>query len=103
MLPPLCTIVAVACAVDVTERIAPLATVLNELVRGVEAQSCDGMICTVLVFDEVLELHPYPRHRFDGRLDDAGLDRGLRRGRHGRLGGLCLEGRKGEDQNEENR
>jgi PAS domain S-box-containing protein len=34
---------------------APLATVLNELVRGVEAQSCDGMICTVLVFDEAAQ------------------------------------------------
>jgi PAS domain S-box-containing protein len=31
---------------------APLATVLDVLVRGVEVQSCDGMICTVLVFDE---------------------------------------------------
>src|SRR5215468_877526 len=30
---------------------APLATVLDVLVRGVEAQSCDGMMCTVLVFD----------------------------------------------------
>jgi len=34
---------------------APLARVLNELVRGVEAQSCDGMICTVLVFDEAAQ------------------------------------------------
>jgi len=31
---------------------APLATVLHVLVRGVEAQSCDGMICSVLIFDE---------------------------------------------------
>src|SRR5258705_12147264 len=31
---------------------APLGTVLDVLVRGVEAQSCDGMMCTVLVFDE---------------------------------------------------
>jgi serine phosphatase RsbU (regulator of sigma subunit) len=31
---------------------APLRTVLNILVRGVEAQSCDGMICSVLIFDE---------------------------------------------------
>jgi serine phosphatase RsbU (regulator of sigma subunit)/PAS domain-containing protein len=31
---------------------APLRTVLNVLVRGVEAQSCDGMICSVLIFDE---------------------------------------------------
>ncbi len=31
---------------------APLATVLDVLVRGVEAQSCDEMICTVLVFDQ---------------------------------------------------
>jgi PAS domain S-box-containing protein len=31
---------------------ASLATVLDVLVRGVEAQSCDGMMCTVLVFDE---------------------------------------------------
>jgi PAS domain S-box-containing protein len=31
---------------------APLATVLDVLVRGVEAQSCDGMMCTVLMFDE---------------------------------------------------
>jgi len=31
---------------------APLRTVLNTLVRGVEAQSCDGMICSVLIFDE---------------------------------------------------
>ena len=31
---------------------APLKTVLNVLVRGVEAQSCDGMICSVLIFDE---------------------------------------------------
>jgi PAS domain S-box-containing protein len=31
---------------------APLATVLDVLVHGVEAQSCDGMICTVLIFDE---------------------------------------------------
>jgi serine phosphatase RsbU (regulator of sigma subunit) len=30
---------------------APLATVLDVLVRGVEAQSCDEMMCTVLVFD----------------------------------------------------
>ena len=34
---------------------APLATVLDVLVRGVEAQSCDGMICTVLVFDETAQ------------------------------------------------
>lgn len=34
---------------------APLATVLDVLVRGVEAQSCDGMMCTVLVFDEVAQ------------------------------------------------
>lgn len=31
---------------------APLATVLDVLVRGVEAQSCDGMMCTVLICDE---------------------------------------------------
>ncbi len=31
---------------------APLATVLDVLVRGVEAQTCDGMICSVLIFDE---------------------------------------------------
>jgi PAS domain S-box-containing protein len=31
---------------------APLAAVLDVLVRGVETQSCDGMICTVLVFDQ---------------------------------------------------
>src|SRR5437016_3586470 len=31
---------------------APLVTVLDVLVRGVEAQSCDGMICSVLIFDE---------------------------------------------------
>jgi PAS domain S-box-containing protein len=31
---------------------APLKTVLDVLVRGVEAQTCDGMICTVLIFDE---------------------------------------------------
>src|SRR5262250_73573 len=31
---------------------APLATVLDVLARGVEAQSCDGMMCTVLIFDE---------------------------------------------------
>jgi PAS domain S-box-containing protein len=31
---------------------ASLATVLDVLVRGVEAQSCDGMMCIVLVFDE---------------------------------------------------
>lgn len=31
---------------------ASLATVLDVLVRGVEAQSCEGMMCTVLVFDE---------------------------------------------------
>ena len=31
---------------------APLATVLDVLVRGVEAQTCDEMICTVLIFDE---------------------------------------------------
>jgi PAS domain S-box-containing protein len=31
---------------------APLATVLEVLVRGVEAQSCDGMMCTVLIFDD---------------------------------------------------
>ena len=39
----------------VLEKIAagvPLATVLDVLVRGVEAQSCDGMMCTVLIFDE---------------------------------------------------
>src|SRR6476469_5562364 len=34
---------------------APLATVLDVLVRGVEAQSCDGMMCTVLVFDEAAQ------------------------------------------------
>src|SRR6516225_936661 len=31
---------------------APLATVLDVLVRGVEAQTCDAMMCTVLIFDE---------------------------------------------------
>ena len=31
---------------------APLATVLDVLVRGVEAQTCDGMMCTVLIFDD---------------------------------------------------
>jgi PAS domain S-box-containing protein len=31
---------------------ASLPTVLDVLVRGVEAQSCDGMMCTVLIFDE---------------------------------------------------
>ena len=30
---------------------ASLATVLDVLVRGVEAQTCDGMMCTVLIFD----------------------------------------------------
>lgn len=42
----------------VLERIAsgaPLATVLEVLVRGVEAQSCDGMMCTVLIFDEAAQ------------------------------------------------
>lgn len=34
---------------------APLATVLDVLVRGVEAQSCDGMMCTVLIFDEAAQ------------------------------------------------
>jgi PAS domain S-box-containing protein len=34
---------------------APLATVLDVLVRGVEAQSCDGMMCTVLVFDDAAQ------------------------------------------------
>ena len=34
---------------------ASLATVLDVLVRGVEAQSCDGMMCTVLVFDEAAQ------------------------------------------------
>ena len=34
---------------------APLVTVLDVLVRGVEAQSCDGMMCTVLVFDEAAQ------------------------------------------------
>src|SRR6476660_7050189 len=34
---------------------AALATVLDVLVRGVEAQSCDGMMCTVLVFDEAAQ------------------------------------------------
>src|SRR5262245_16363907 len=34
---------------------APLATVLDVLVRGVAAQSCDGMMCTVLVFDEAAQ------------------------------------------------
>src|SRR5215510_3591880 len=34
---------------------APLATVLDVLVGGVEAQSCDGMMCTVLVFDEAAQ------------------------------------------------
>ena len=34
---------------------APLAAVLDVLVRGVEAQSCDGMMCTVLVFDEAAQ------------------------------------------------
>src|SRR4029450_6377940 len=34
---------------------APLATVLDVLARGVEAQSCDGMMCTVLVFDEAAQ------------------------------------------------
>src|SRR6476659_7725882 len=34
---------------------APLETVLDVLVRGVEAQSCDGMMCTVLVFDEAAQ------------------------------------------------
>ncbi len=39
----------------VLEKIAsgdPLPTVLDVLVRGVESQSCDGMMCTVLIFDE---------------------------------------------------
>jgi PAS domain S-box-containing protein len=31
---------------------APLKTVLDVLVRGVESQTCDGMMCTVLIFDE---------------------------------------------------
>src|SRR5207249_4032728 len=31
---------------------APLAAVLDVLVRGVEAQTCDGMICSVLIFDD---------------------------------------------------
>ena len=31
---------------------APLATVLDVLVRGVEAQTCDEMICSVLIFDD---------------------------------------------------
>ena len=31
---------------------ASLSVVLDVLVRGVEAQSCDGMMCTVLIFDE---------------------------------------------------
>src|SRR5215831_5924612 len=31
---------------------ASLAAVLDVLVRGVEAQTCDGMMCTVLIFDE---------------------------------------------------
>src|SRR5882724_6258448 len=34
---------------------APLATVLDVLVCGVEAQSCDEMMCTVLVFDEAAQ------------------------------------------------
>src|SRR6266436_5255793 len=34
---------------------APLGTVLDVLVRGVEAQSCDGMMCTVLVLDEAAQ------------------------------------------------
>jgi PAS domain S-box-containing protein len=34
---------------------APLGTVLDVLVRGVESQSCDGMMCTVLVFDDVAQ------------------------------------------------
>src|SRR5262249_35553945 len=34
---------------------ARLATVLDVLVRGVEAQSCDGMMCTVLVFDDAAQ------------------------------------------------
>jgi PAS domain S-box-containing protein len=34
---------------------ASLATVLDVLVRGVEAQSCDGMMCTVLIFDEAAQ------------------------------------------------
>jgi PAS domain S-box-containing protein len=34
---------------------ASLATVLDVLVRGVEAQSCDGMMCTVLIFDELAQ------------------------------------------------
>src|SRR5437762_10933786 len=34
---------------------APLAAVPDVLVRGVEAQTCDGMICSVLVFDEAAQ------------------------------------------------
>src|SRR6476660_393117 len=34
---------------------ASLETVLDVLVRGVEAQSCDEMMCTVLVFDEAAQ------------------------------------------------
>jgi len=34
---------------------ASLATVLDVLVRGVQSQSCDGMMCTVLVFDEAAQ------------------------------------------------
>ena len=46
---------------------APLATVLDVLVRGVEAQSCDGMICTVLVFDEAAQRlrHGAAQPRYD--------------------------------------
>jgi PAS domain S-box-containing protein len=34
---------------------APLATVLDVLVRGVEAQTCDGMICSVPIFDDEVQ------------------------------------------------
>jgi len=34
---------------------SPLATVLDVLVCGVDAQSCDEMMCTVLVFDEAAQ------------------------------------------------
>lgn len=34
---------------------APFKTVLDVLVSGVESQTCDGMICTVLIFDEVAQ------------------------------------------------
>lgn len=57
---------------------APLTTVLDVLVRGVEAQTCDGMMCTVLIFDEDAQClrhgaAPSLPHEYNAIVDGIGI------------------------------